>query len=100
MTGTRVRIAHRGCRTARDRRKPDEGPTTSVTEDPVPLGPESRLCPVGYPDPLEELREMALHRLLADTELPRHLLVRSTAHDQLEHVALARCELDRAAILR
>ena len=60
------------------------GPT-----DPVPLGPQRRLRPIGDADRPEDAREMGLDRLLADRELARDQLVREAAGDEREHFALA-----------
>ena len=51
----------------------DFGPTT---REPVPLGPERGLRPVGDADRAEDARQVRLHRLLADRELARDQLVR------------------------
>jgi hypothetical protein len=55
----------------------------------VSLGPERRLCPVGDADHAEDLRQVRLHRLLADRELARDQLVRKALRDKAQDFLLA-----------
>jgi hypothetical protein len=69
---------------------------TSPAEDAVAVCPQGGLGAILHPDPLEEVGQVTLHRLLADAELAGDLLVRVARDHQLEHVALARGQLDPA----
>jgi len=61
-----------------------------VAPQPVALDPEDRLHAIGDADLPEDAREVRLHRLLADPELPRDQLVRHPVEQQPEHLALTR----------
>src|SRR5262249_22545071 len=71
-------------------------PRPVLPEDAGPFRPEGGLRPIGHTDPLEQVREMALDGLLADTEPASDLLVRLAVDHQPKDVALPRREVATA----
>src|SRR5688572_2077264 len=67
--------------------------TSVLRPEPVPLGPQRSLRPVGDPDRAEDARQVRLHGLLADRELARDQLVRKAARHHPQYLALTFREL-------
>src|ERR1700712_5689908 len=57
--------------------------------DTVPRHPQRRLCPVRRPDALESTRQVSLDGPFGDAEMAGDLLVRQSAGNQTEYLALA-----------
>src|SRR5262245_66134536 len=72
-----------------------------VAAQSLPLCPDDRLYPVGHLDPAEDVRQVRLHRFLADAEAVGDQLVRQPVEQQREDLALARRDpLERVQIGR
>src|SRR4051794_9508939 len=67
--------------------------TVAGLDEPVGAGPHRRLQPVAHADLAEDVAEVALHRLGADPEAQRDLLVRHAGADEREHLTLAVAEV-------